>query len=119
MSAWGPALLYMALIFVLSSQSKLPTAPGIFGWDKLQHLIAYGVMGILLFRAASLSPLARASAYRQAFVIGAIYGALDEYHQSFVPGRNMDFMDWATDVIGLLLGLAILEIARRRNRNGG
>ena len=114
-----PALMYMGVIFVLSAQSRLPTAPGLFGWDKLQHIAAYAIMGVLLHRAASTSPIAPGGPFVQALVIGAAYGALDEYHQKFVPGRNMDFGDWLADMLGLLIGIAAMEIARRRRRNGG
>ena len=117
--AWGPAVVYMAVIFTLSAQSKLPAAPGILGWDKLQHLIAYAVMGLLLFRAAILRPLTRLGPYLMTLIIGALHGAADEYHQSFVPGRNMSAHDWAADVLGLVLALAILRMATHRTNQGG
>ena len=34
-------------------------------------------------------------------------GALDEFHQSFVPGRNVDFFDGVTDCFGGLVGVVV------------
>lgn len=44
-------------------------------------------------------------------VVGGLVGALDEYHQTFTPGRTgNDFYDWLADVSGSLAG-AIVMIA--------
>ncbi|MCX6375295.1 MAG: VanZ family protein [Armatimonadetes bacterium] len=117
--AWLPAIAYMAAIFVLSAQSKLPSPPGILGWDKLQHLLAYVVLGLLLYRACVISPIVRTSPYWTAFVLGALYGAFDEYHQSFVPGRDMSALDWLADVLGLIAALILMRILEMRGENGG
>ncbi len=107
----------MALIFVLSAQQKLPSMPGgLLAWDKFQHYLAYMVMGLLAFRAANRMPLARVSPYWQALIVGALYGALDELHQSFVPGRNMSILDWLADVTGLLVALAVAYLYTRYRR---
>jgi MYXO-CTERM domain-containing protein len=45
----------------------------------------------------------------------SFYGASDEVHQSFVPGRDSDVLDWRADTIGgaaaagLLLAWAIIR----------
>lgn len=115
---WLPVIAYMALVFMLSAQRTLPSMPsGILSWDKFQHYLAYMVMGLLIFRAAGRSPLLAASPYWQALIVGALYGASDEFHQSFVPGRNMSILDWTADVAGLLVALAVAYIytqCRRR-----
>ncbi len=30
----------------------------------------------------------------------SFYGVFDEWHQSFVPGRNSDVFDWLADTMG-------------------
>ncbi len=114
-SAWWPAVAYMGFIFWLSAQSSLPTPPGLLGWDKLQHSLAYMVMGLLLIRASRGSRMM----WVQTLVIGTLYGASDEWHQSFVPGRTMSGHDWLADIIGLLTALAIYYIYARIRTNGG
>ena len=109
----------MAVVFVLSAQSKLPSPPGILGWDKLHHMLAYMVLGLLLFRGAVISPIARISPYRLVLLLGALYGAFDEYHQGFVPGRDMSALDWLADVLGLIAALILMRILEMRRENGG
>lgn len=41
-----------------------------------------------------------------------LYGASDEVHQAFVPGRNPSFMDLGADVLGSSLG--IITYTRKR-----
>ena len=36
----------------------------------------------------------------------SLYGVLDEFHQSFVPGRQVSVLDWAADTIGAVIGCA-------------
>lgn len=99
---WGPALLWAAAIFTLSSQATLPRVPDFVAWDKLQHALGYAVGGFLLARALRGHPRAVALAA----ALGSMYGVSDEVHQAFVPGRNSDVLDWAADTVGVLAGVA-------------
>lgn len=117
--AWAMVVAYMMIIFTLSAQSKLPSPPSFLGWDKFQHYLAYMFMGLLIFRAAYRAPALPIGPYWHALILGALYGGLDEFHQSFVPGRNMSILDWLADVAGLIMALAIVYIARRYRPNGG
>lgn len=107
--AWLPLYAYAALIFA-QSHFPSPEMPPIFSVsDKLLHLAAYAVMGVLCFRAfharwpqARLATLCGASAAAAAF-----YGVTDELHQAFIPSRSADLLDWAADALGGLLGAAL------------
>lgn len=60
--------------------------------------------------------------YALAFAASAACGALDEWHQSFVPGRSSSVGDFLVDVLGigamlLLLRLLALRTERRRSRS--
>ncbi len=47
-------------------------------------------------------------------LILAVIGALDEYHQSFTPGRNgNDPFDWLADVAGATAGTLLSQITFR------
>ena len=52
-----------------------------------------------------------------ALLIGVLYAASDEYHQSLVPGRDSDVYDWVADSIGLAAGIgAMVYYKRKRSR---
>lgn len=104
--AWLPAVLWAAVLFLLSAipGQGIPTVH-FPGFDKVVHAAVYAVAGALIFRAlrrtTSLTPV-RAVLY--AAVIATAYGVTDEIHQSFVPFREPDVRDGIADAAGGLLG---------------
>jgi VanZ family protein len=107
-----PALLIVGVIWFLSSQSTLPQPKGILGWDKVQHFLAYGALGVSVGLWASPAFWKRRPAFALllTMLIGSAYGAIDEFHQYFVPGRNCDVWDWLADTLGALLGALAMMI---------
>ena len=75
-----------------------------FAVRKAGHLIEYGILGWLLFRAIrgdrSGFNIRWALA---AVVIAALYAASDEWHQSFVPSRTPSAWDVLIDTTGATL----------------
>jgi VanZ family protein len=115
-SATLPIVLYSLLIFVLSNL-KDPPAPNFhLEWgDKINHAIAYGGMMVLAMRASGYLFARQSIAVRigMALLFCALYGASDEIHQAFVPGRNCDIFDWFADMIGAFLALSGILLTRR------
>ena len=107
MSAWLPVVLWAALIFALSSIPHLGTSLGV--WDTIlrkgAHVVEYAILGALLLRA-----LGRET---PAFLLGVAYAITDEFHQHFVAGRHASPVDVAIDSTGVLLGILLLQRARR------
>ncbi len=104
---------WAALLFGLSSlpAGSTPTSPFSFpGDDKVVHAGAYAVLGGLL-RVA----LGRTG---PAVALAAAYGASDEFHQAFVPGRDADVFDWLVDVAGAVLGAALAARTWRPSLGG-
>jgi len=120
-SAWLPVLVYMAAIHFLSSLHTLPDLPGsLVSWDKAQHFLAYTGLGLLACRASRLRPLiSRMRAEAQAFGIVVLYGAADEIHQIYVPGRSADLDDWIADATGALFAVIIILVLGRIQAKGG
>jgi VanZ family protein len=80
---------------------------------KCAHLAGYAILAALLFRAfrKGRNLFARAAAF--AFVAAALYAALDEFHQSFIPSRTGTPRDVMIDCIGAAIGLALCLVFRR------
>lgn len=76
---------------------------------KAAHLLAYGVMAICLKNAMFPHPWT----YPAAWFLATLYGAGDEYHQIYVPGRTPLFNDVMIDSLGAALGLLIIYQWRR------
>ncbi len=113
---WGPPLLWAALIFLLSA-SSLKHAPALDRplADKVAHAVFFAVLALLLYRALRRGPaLSWGRAALLAVVITSMYGALDEYHQSFVPARSPELADWVADTLGALLVLGVVAIRHRQ-----
>ena len=89
------AVTIAALIFIASSRPYV-ASPGITRIDdKLSHFAVYGLLGTLVCR---LGPGRRAAI--RALILVSAYGASDEWHQSFVPGRASEVEDWIADTLG-------------------
>jgi VanZ family protein len=119
--AFLPALAYGVLIFALSHQANpLPFLPEeIFLHDKLLHATEYAVLGGLLVHALRMAGLRPAAALFVAVALASLFGATDEFHQSFVPGRNSDVADWMADTLGAAVGALVATIALRRPWRAG
>jgi VanZ family protein len=104
LALWGPVVAYMALIFAISAQPQPPLPSQLS--DKQGHSLGYMGLAITVGRALA-GGLAAGTSLRTAVAAWAIasgYGATDEWHQSFVPGRSADVNDWLADTTGALIG---------------
>lgn len=87
----------------------------VFGYHQdpfspLCHFAEYLVLGALLANALG-AQRSRACAFALALALASVYGATDEIHQLFVPGRMCDPLDWAVDTAGAAAGAAAMVLA--------
>jgi VanZ family protein len=109
---WVPAVAWACAIFFMSAQPSVP-APQLPYIDKVMHFGAYGVLGLCLAFATHQSAVAPWIGA----LLGVLYGASDEIHQSFVGGRTPDVFDWVADAAGVLLATWLYtRYIRRRTR---
>jgi VanZ family protein len=117
----------MAVIFLASSTpgSDLPSftffdlpASLDFLSRKGGHIVGYALLGLAYLRA--LVPKGEARLRAAAFAVGlaAFYGATDEIHQVFVPGRGAGVTDVLIDTVGASLGVG-LQLIRQARRGSG
>lgn len=108
-----PLLLWMALIFGLSSQSilidiKNETDEKLF--YKTAHFLAYAILAWLWWRFLAPQRQFHWWVLCFAWALTTLYGVSDEIHQLFVPGRHGRLADVFFDSAG---ALAMILLIRR------
>lgn len=110
--------IYIPLVFywiILFTATTLPggSAPKIAASDKLKHFGGYFVLATLLHLTLHFQRKIKKFYQKPllwTLIIAAVYGALDEIHQLFVPGRNAELLDWVADISGTLLAVVLTQI---------
>lgn len=106
MAAGASVVLGFAGLHVLGAQAF---AVGLFSspWDKLAHVMTFALIGGAFALATGTRGWRRAICC----VAGAVLaGALDEWHQAYLPGRNASWIDLLADGVGGLLAAALLRL---------
>lgn len=118
-----PALAWVALIGILSSQSiQSPTGTG-YGWSVLWnmgHPFEFGVLAVLctlLLPREQGWPVLSARPRWMLFAGIVLAALVDEWLQSLVPSRNASILDVLSDATGAWFALAAAAcVAQRRSR---
>lgn len=117
---WLPVFIYAIAIFIISS-IEFKGVPGPFDVsDKLIHTIEFFILAFLCLRAFNTHKVLSRRPYYFAVMFTILYGALDELHQFFVPGRVLDFYDLVFNSVGaliVLVGKLIPYIKVRKSHN--
>lgn len=86
------------------------------------HFTVYAVLALLLWW--TMEPLDLSTRRRFAMVLAGavVYGLSDEWHQSFVSGRDPSLLDLVVDGVGACCGLTLERASGRsvpgRDRGG-
>src|ERR1041385_3166594 len=100
---------WMALITYWSGQGNLPidqpdVANVFHGFQhRVAHLIAFGLVALLARWAFDGLPRSALLAV----LLTSLFGATDEWHQSFTPGRRPAVDDWAFDTASAALAIYV------------
>jgi VanZ family protein len=95
---WIPPLLWMALIFALSSRHSVTVSSEYvlnFLFFKTLHVMEYAVLYALVYRASDN--------FLSSFIITILYAVSDELHQTLVPTREGKLRDVIIDALGATL----------------
>lgn len=129
---WTAVVFWMAIVFVLSSQSAVQSAalsgelttmllgilqsvlPGSgFNAGEMQHFLRkaahfllYFVLGILIFNALRQCGGRKGRSVMLAVLLCSVYAAGDEVHQLFSAGRSAQLSDVLLDSAGAAAGIA-------------
>jgi VanZ family protein len=114
---WFPVFAWCALIYYLSS---LPSLRSDFpdDWDmlfrKLAHITEFAVLTFLFFRASAIH-ISKKHSIVYAVLFALVFAFTDEYHQSFIYGRNGNLFDVTIDSLGIFLAFYLID---RKNSAG-
>ncbi|HEY8666881.1 MAG TPA: VanZ family protein [Tepidisphaeraceae bacterium] len=105
-------LVYWLTIFVLT-HTPAEDLPRVEINDKLEHFLAYGLLGGLLYLCFwSISPPRRDMSWI-VLLIGMSYGALDEIIQMIpILHRSAEIADWMADTTGLAIAVGCMGALR-------
>jgi VanZ family protein len=116
MIRFAPALIWMMVIFVISSQRVLPgpKSAEIVWWDflakKTAHMVEYAILYYFWQRGFHYGSKPNYKGYLWAFIIVVLYAVTDEFHQSFIAGRHPKVYDVGYDALGA--GLMYLKLRK-------
>jgi VanZ family protein len=102
---WSAVILWMGAIFALSATPSIatPLEPVYdFTFKKVAHVTVYAILTALLFRALRLHITHKGPALVTAMLVAILYAFSDEWHQTFVPGREGTVNDVGIDAIGTI-----------------
>jgi VanZ family protein len=108
-----PFFIWLIAIFIESSfPSDAYPKVDIFQADKIVHIGIYGLLALLCY--ISLIHQQKFETFYNnpllwTVLICSLYGASDEFHQYFVPGRDCDFFDWVGDTLGAILAVLVIK----------
>ena len=130
---WLPVILVMGIILFMSTLPseqagvairqasgppreiirQVPVVPRTFrvDWGKVGHVIGYGVLGLVLYRATCLSGHT-GLLLPTVFVFG--FACLDEFVQYFVPGRSAQLSDVILDTTAALIMMVMIKLIADR-----
>jgi len=108
---WLPVILWAAIIFTFSANPTTSTSE--IHWQdflikKTLHILFFGTLATLLYRALRVSGVGKFRAGYTTIIITFLYGVTDEIHQSFTPGRMPRVYDVAFDTIGAILAVFVI-----------
>lgn len=112
---WFPVLVFMGLIFHISSfpGSEIPS---VFPFqDILFHFFVYLMLAFFFSRAMQRTypNITTAKIILVTLIFGTFYGLTDEFHQAFVPLRSCSGLDLLIDSLGSIAG-SLVFIFRKK-----
>jgi VanZ family protein len=116
---WLPVVVWMGLIFTGSSVGNIPRVggPTLDGLaHRVAHLVEFAILGGLVLRAASKGRPVTKREIMITLVTVAVYGASDEFHQRYTPGRSSEGLSVLFDVAGGMIGAWVYRQWQVRRR---
>ena len=95
---------FMAVAVLVGAQEVAQVNDVPHWFHKVEHLLYFGTMAGLLAHG-----LGRRWLWIAVLAVTTV-GALDEWHQFYVPGRSSSVWDWATDVVAAVIAVYLYHL---------
>lgn len=115
-----PPVFLMSLIFI---ESSIPMDGGpdsirfLTSLDpalqNLLHIPLYGMLAFLWNRSFQKNHFSNRKMVLVTLFLTILYGCLDEFHQTFVPGRYGGLLDIYLDALGAFCGIILFLLSKR------
>lgn len=119
---WLPTFIWLIVIFTFSAQPTIQTSA--VDWQdffvkKTAHFIEYAILtGLFIYSLSRTTRLGWSRIIFLSIFVSISYAISDEFHQSFVPGREARVRDILIDSFGSLsVGLLSSKIRWLDNPN--
>ena len=100
----------MLSLYFASGQSTVASPQ--FNWlinsDKIAHFCLFGLLATLLLRSPLILKSGAWAPLLTIIVISGL-GGLDEWRQSFTPGRSVEWADWIADSLGAIVACSLYQ----------
>ena len=106
---WLPPLLWAGVMLLATTVPGSVVPPQFSPYDKVAHFTLYALFAVLLSRDIA-QVTGRWRSALLAILIAVAFGAADEWHQQFIPGRSTDIADWRADSIGAAIGAVLFTL---------
>jgi VanZ family protein len=117
---WFAVVLWLGVIYYFSNQPNLKSEFKPL-WDlvfrKIAHMAEYFVLAALFFRALREHGLSFIKTLIVVILLTILSSGLDEWHQTFITGRQGKFFDTLIDNIGALAFIFLKLIYRRHEKD--
>ncbi len=106
---WTWAFFIAALAVLVLALTPTASRIATTGWNKTNHLLAFGVLAWLGLKAYPR--------HAAAVLVGLFaYGAMVEIMQIFIPSRAADGTDLIANILGLMLGWGVGQVQGVKGR---
>jgi len=105
-----PLVVYW-IFLILATSIPAASMPKVAISDKIKHFSAFFGLSVLL--SLTLMYQKKNFILKKHFLtftllIVSSYGFIDELHQTFIPGRNGEFLDWVADSFGAIVAVLLM-----------
>jgi len=108
------AWIIIVFIGIALPGKELPDINPVVNFDKIVHMILFGLVTFLMNGSLTLKGFTQKSAAVISLFAGAAYAGLAEIIQLFVPGRSCSIYDFYAGTIGAIMALMVVYFRRTK-----